>query len=262
MAKISTYPIDGTPSLSDKVIGTEVANNNETKNYLLSDIFNLFLSQGGGGGFVPYIGAIANVNLGSNTLTSSGIIITSVANATVDTDKFLVLDGNVVKYRTGAQLASDIGAVKSYGSFYDVLDQTITTASIGQPALIRNTDAIMTSGFSVVSNSRITAANSGKYNIMFSFQFHNNGGGGSGNTAEVWFVKNGLPLAESNTRIAVPTNAPYVVAAWNYFVQMNAGDYVQIFWSTDNANIGLDYSTSSMGGPAIPSVIVTINQVD
>jgi len=148
-----------------------------------------------------------------------------------------------------------------YGSFYDVLDQTVSAVSTGQPVLFRQTDLTMTSGFSVVSNSRITAANSGKYNIAFSFQLHNTGGGGSGSTVEIWFAKNGTPLAESNTRIAVNTNSPYVVAAWNYFVPLNAGDYVEIYWATDNDHIILDHNTGTMAGPAIPSTILTVNQV-
>ena len=32
-----------------------------------------------------------------------------IANATIDTDKFLVSDGGVIKYRTGAELATDLG---------------------------------------------------------------------------------------------------------------------------------------------------------
>jgi hypothetical protein len=148
-----------------------------------------------------------------------------------------------------------------YGSFYDIQDQLITTTSVGKPVLVRNTDATITNGFSVVGNSRITAANSGKYNVAFSFQLHNRGGGGSGTTAEIWFVKNGVQLPDSNTRIAVNTNSPYVVASWNYFVPLNAGEYVEIYWATNNANIVLEYNTGSMGGPAIPSAIITVNQV-
>jgi len=41
MAKISQYAVDGTPSLSDKLIGTEVANSNETKNYTIGSILSL-----------------------------------------------------------------------------------------------------------------------------------------------------------------------------------------------------------------------------
>jgi len=46
MAKISTYAIDGTPSLNDKVIGTDVNDNNITKNYTISDILSLGEANG------------------------------------------------------------------------------------------------------------------------------------------------------------------------------------------------------------------------
>ena len=43
-------------------------------------------------------------------LTVEGVVtLNNTASATVDTDKFVVLDGSVVKTRTGAQLLSDIG---------------------------------------------------------------------------------------------------------------------------------------------------------
>jgi hypothetical protein len=119
----------------------------------------------------------------------------------------------------------------------------------------------MTSGFSVANGSQIVASNNGKYNVAFSFQLHNRGGGGSGTTAEIWLVKNGSPLPDSNTRIAVNSNSPYVVAAWNYFMPLNAGENVEIYWATDNRNIVLEYNTGAMGGPAIPSTIITVNQV-
>ena len=59
----------------------------------------------------------------ANTLTvmqldggTANLSITSIANATTDTDKFLVSDSGVVKYRTGAQLRSDIGAGTGSGN--------------------------------------------------------------------------------------------------------------------------------------------------
>ena len=50
----------------------------------------------------------------SNILAKAGLTVdgtatlNSVTNAATDTDKFLVVDAGVVKYRTGAQLMSDI----------------------------------------------------------------------------------------------------------------------------------------------------------
>jgi hypothetical protein len=151
------------------------------------------------------------------------------------------------------------GGFGSYGSWYDTQNQIVNTVSVGEPVKVRTPD--ITNGFSVASNSRITASNTGIYNLAFSFQFHNEGGGGNGQTVEIWLTKNGLPVPHSNTRIAVNTNSPYVVAAWNFFQQINAGQYVELYWATDNKNIVMKTNTGTMGGPSIPSAIITVNQV-
>jgi len=41
MPKISTYAIDATPTVNDKVVGTEVGSNNATKNYTVGGIIAL-----------------------------------------------------------------------------------------------------------------------------------------------------------------------------------------------------------------------------
>lgn len=52
----------------------------------------------------------------SDILARAGLVVegivtlNSVANATTDTDKFVVVDSGVVKYRTGAQLIADVQA--------------------------------------------------------------------------------------------------------------------------------------------------------
>ena len=150
-----------------------------------------------------------------------------------------------------------------YGSFYDILTQTVTQQqeSTGVAVKVRSVDTDATRGFSVVNNSRITAANPGVYNFAFSFQFRNTGGGGSGTTVEVWFTKNGQPIPDSNTRVTVNTNSPYVVSAWNLFQKLNANDYVEMYWATDNHHIEMTHNTGAMGGPAIPSAIITVNQI-
>jgi hypothetical protein len=151
------------------------------------------------------------------------------------------------------------GGFGSYGSWYDSGDQIASVVSIGQPVFIRQND--IASGFSKSGNTRIVAANAGIYNLAFSLQLHNRGGGGNGTTAEIWLAKNGIAVPDTNTRVAVNTNSPYIVAAWNFFQQLNIGDYLELYWATDNLNIVLENTTGAMGGPAIPSVIITINQV-
>jgi hypothetical protein len=41
MAKISSYPAISAPALDDILIGTDISNNNATKNFKLSDVISL-----------------------------------------------------------------------------------------------------------------------------------------------------------------------------------------------------------------------------
>jgi hypothetical protein len=52
------------------------------------------------------------------------------------------------------------------------------------------------------------------------------------------------------------------VAAWNFFQQVGAGDYVQIMWTQDD-NIILPYVAANgvIPYPAVPSVILTVNRI-
>ena len=69
---------------------------------------------------------------------------------------------------TGATGPPGTGALGSYGSFYDNTTQTNAVAA-GNAFRFNNTD--FNSGVSIVSSSRITFTNAGKYNIAFSSHF-------------------------------------------------------------------------------------------
>ena len=144
-----------------------------------------------------------------------------------------------------------------YGSFYSTQNQSLAKDANGAVTL-NNTD--FNNGVSIVSNSKITIANAGKYNIAFSAQLHYNGGGGSGTTVNIWLSKNGTAVPDSNTRVTVNSNSPYMVAAWNFFVDAFANDYYELMWSPTNTQIKIDYEAAGVH-PAIPSVILTVNQV-
>ncbi len=149
-----------------------------------------------------------------------------------------------------------------YGSFYSSVDQTDGTNPYAMAA--ENTadaDGVTMELNASNKKTRMTFAYTGTYNIQFSAQLHNTGGGGSGNTVNIWFRLNENDIANSDTKITVPSNAPYVVAAWNFMLSLAAGDYVEIMWFTDNANIIIEHEDATANHPAIPSVIMTAQQV-
>ncbi len=145
----------------------------------------------------------------------------------------------------------------AYGAFHSNVD-VVTTINTPTPIPAEITD--FSSGVTVVANNQFTVASAGLYNLQFSSQLHHRGGGGSGETIEIWLVKNGSAVADSATRLIVP-NSRFVVAAWNFFVQLGAGEYAQLMYYTNNANIVIEHLPINGVVPAIPSSIVTMTRI-
>ena len=150
------------------------------------------------------------------------------------------------------------GTIGNWASFYDTQTQVLTVVETATPVLLRSNGGY--NGITIVDNNKITFGSTGVYDIQFSFQFHNTGGGGDGQTVEIWLSKNGTAVADTNTRVSVIPNSPYVVSAWDFMIEATAGDYYQVIWTTDNLNIHMTANSGSMGGPNIPSAIVTVMQ--
>lgn len=166
-------------------------------------------------------------------------------------------------FRVAGRGSSAISSYQGYyGSFYSSVDQTdgITPIAMACENTAENAGVTMVDNGSG-KNTRITFQYAGTYNIQFSCQFHNTGGGGSGTTADVWFRLNGTDIPNSDTRVTVNSNSPYVVAAWNFIQTVTAGQYIEIMWYVDNASIILEHEASTALHPAIPSVIITAQQI-
>jgi hypothetical protein len=149
---------------------------------------------------------------------------------------------------------SSADASPNYGNFISTVTQTPITLSTGQPVTLNST--LSSNNFSVANGSEITAAVAGLYNLQFSIQIVSTGGGGG--NVEIWFAKNGSVIPNSNTHFSVKNVNEAEFAALNFIDSLSAGDYLEVIWATDNSNIRLATPASTMGGPATPSVILTI----
>ena len=156
----------------------------------------------------------------------------------------------------------DPGAVGGFGasaSYYSTVDQHGTVNSI-QAMTLNNTD--WETGISLQSGTQIHMLSAGKYNIAFSAQLHQTN---SSSIVNIWLAKEGVAVPDTNTKCAITANNPYYVAAWNFFVNAAAGDRYEIMWSADSANAVIEHEPAIGSGatlhPAVPSLIVTVNQV-
>jgi hypothetical protein len=107
MSKISTYPIDTTVTLSDKVIGSDAENSNSTKNYTLGDIAKLFYSSTYFGSFYDTTdqtvssGGIAAFKYNTTDI-SNGVSITN--NLSSQPTRITVANSGVYNIQFSAQL--------------------------------------------------------------------------------------------------------------------------------------------------------------
>lgn len=148
---------------------------------------------------------------------------------------------------------------KWYGSFYSTQDQTNAGATSVNKVTCNVTD--LSNGVTMVSNSRITIANAGTYNLQFSLQLDKSDSGTD--YFDIWLCKNGQNVANTNTQFTLAGNNAKSVAALNLFVQAAAGDYFELCWHSDDTAVFLNYvaAGSNPTRPAIPSAIITVNQI-
>jgi hypothetical protein len=149
-----------------------------------------------------------------------------------------------------------------FGSFYDTTSQT-GNANIVLTMNVGNSDP-WNNGVSITNGSKITIANPGVYNIAFSAQMVKNSGN-SATHAHIWLSQNGTDVPISASQIGFPSNSIYYVPAWNFFFKTTAAnEYVQLKWEI-NSNVNNAVSIQSQPAvgtiPAIPGLIVTVNQV-
>ena len=147
------------------------------------------------------------------------------------------------------------GGFGAYGSFFDTADVPLTTT--GQALPLNTTD--FAQGVSILSGSRITFASAGKYNIAFSLQLYNSTAGIR--VVKIWLKKNGVDVEWSagDIYLGKATETERAIAAWNYFVDARAGDYIEIAARSDAVGVSVLADEASV--PKIPSTILTVNQV-
>lgn len=153
-------------------------------------------------------------------------------------------------------------ATPIFGSFYDTTTQTVTSGAV--KAMELNTTAL-SGGVTIANNTlgrptRITVNTTGIYNLQFSAQLNRTTGGNT-KQIDIWLRTNEIDDPWSNTSLNIQANANKLVAAWNFFVSLTAGQYVELMWTQDDA---IDIITLPAGPnfPETPSVILTMNKVN
>jgi len=160
-------------------------------------------------------------------------------------------------------IAQDTAVAESTNYFLNAFDTTTQvnpSASSGN-AFTYNT-TVDSRGISVVSGSMIQVAHSGVYNIQFTAQLEKQSA--NKDDVDIWLSKNGVGVPWTATTIAVDGSSDRSVAAWNFFLSMDANEHAELYWHSDDLDVVILAASGHTvpAHPDIPSVILTVNNVN
>ena len=141
------------------------------------------------------------------------------------------------------------------GSFYLTTQQTIPVINTAYAIPFNNTADANQVAIGTTTSHIVTSV-AGYYNFQFSLQLAKTGGSNIG--IWVWPRLNGVDIADSNTKLQLTgSSSSESVAAWNFVLPMNAGDYFELMWAADDTRAIIKAEAANAFSPAIPPAILT-----
>lgn len=231
------------------------------------------LPDSGEVGFCQVWGHLRNVN--TSSFAVGDILYASPTTAGAFTATKPTAPNNVIPLAAVLKVGTSDGELFirptiEQQDYYGVFSDTATKApaAIYTPYDITFNTTDFAKGFSRGSpTSRIVASASGFYNFQFSAQISS--GSSSAKKLWVWPRVNGVDVPNSNSEVTVAANNSAEVIAWNWVLSLNANDYFQIMYATDDTNVQIVATAATTGAvgtatfarPAVPSIILTVTQV-
>lgn len=211
--------------------------------------------------------SFASSSISSSYSLTASYVLNAVSASYAKTASYAVTSSyaSTASYAVTSSYALEVP--KYWGTWYSTQTQTASLTNTAYPITV-NTAGDTFTGFyisgsngSTVSGSVIVIPKTAPYDIQFSLQIQNTGGGGSNSSVSIWFRKNGSDIPWSNTNVSVYSNSPYIVAAWDFMSKFNAGDKIELMWSTNHAGNQIAAITAAAPAPETPSVIFTIMEI-
>lgn len=145
------------------------------------------------------------------------------------------------------------------GVFFDTSTQTDGSGAV---AMQFGTQAI-SRGVSLVDDSKIYVDRAALYEWQLSVHLHN--ADTQAHTFTLWGRVNGVDIENSRFIYTVPSShggtPGALIPSQNFWLALNAGDYVQIMWETDSADVTIAYHVAEAGKPVSPSLLLTVKEI-
>lgn len=247
--------------------------NGSTPTLYILGVLTHELPDSGEVGYCTTFGHVRGIN--TSAFSVGDILYASPTTAGAFTNVKPTAPNNVVPVAAVLKVGTSDGEIfvrpaieqqQYYGVFSDT--QTKTPAAAYTPYAITFNTTDFANGFSRGSpTSRIVASVSGLYNFQFSVQLSS--GSSSAKKVWIWPRVNGTDVPNSNSEVSISANGEAQIASWNWALSLNANDYFEIMYAVDDTNVQLPaiaattgaVGTATFARPAVPSIILTVTQV-
>lgn len=219
--------------------------------------------------------AVSTTHCGADSITWMEVTGTVAANATKvqprilcdgDTSDIAYISHPVLllgskigagNYRVGPSLELPVG------QFSSTENQTIASTSISYPITF-NTDDVKQAirHSSTTDNSRIKVTSDGTYLMAFSALVDCTSG--TNTYMEIWLEVDGEQVANSNTKVQIPTASIEMIIAVTFTYTFTENQYFELVMCASNTNDRLVTTAAASGPPprpASPSIILTVNKI-
>ena len=207
----------------------------------------------------------------NGALSSGATTINVVSTSGFSSSGAILVESEVITY-TGTTSTSFTGCTRgaygstsaSHASGAYVNGAQGTAANTATLLQLNTTD--LSNGVTLnTANSEVTVSADGIYNLQFSVQTFNFDN--SPDNFTIWFRKNGIDVPASASIQTTPAIHAGIqgsaIVTVNLFLTLAAGDYVQLYWTTDGGKTVVVTANpgTSPTHPASPAVIFTVNQL-
>ena len=172
-------------------------------------------------------------------------------------------DWGIVKIGSGISVSNGVistsVASPAYGYFYSTATQTNPVIDTTNILTLNITE--QANNTSVVAGSRITVANTGVYNIVFTASVNKTDGGRD--SISFWLAKNSTNVSNSRQDLIINQNTDTIFVTGNYLLTLASLDYIGIYWSSPDIDMRLLQEAAAVAPvrPAVPSARITISQI-
>lgn len=143
-----------------------------------------------------------------------------------------------------------------------LFDTTTQTDGSGAVPMEFNTLAV-SRGVTLAEDSKIYVDRTALYEWHLSVHVHN--ADSQAHRFELWGRVNGVDIPNSRFIYSVPSShggSPgALIPSQNFWLALNAGDYVQIMWVGETVDITIAYHPAETGRPVSPSLLLTVKEI-